>query len=77
MFWMPEELRLELRFYLEEEKQTGRTRNVRGLPCLWYDPEKKGCRHYRLRPQPCRDAEVGGSSCLFWLDRLTPQQGRG
>lgn len=33
--------------------------------CLWYDPEKKQCRHYEWRPQICRDFEMGGEACLM------------
>lgn len=33
-------------------------------PCLWYDPERRCCKHYRWRPQVCRDYELGGEACL-------------
>lgn len=32
--------------------------------CLWFDPERRACRHYQWRPQICRDYEMGGTSCL-------------
>jgi Fe-S-cluster containining protein len=32
--------------------------------CLWYDAERRVCRHYEWRPQVCRDYERGGSACL-------------
>jgi len=24
------------------------------LPCFWWNPQKKSCRHYRYRPKICR-----------------------
>jgi uncharacterized protein len=40
-----------------------------GLPCSWLDPETKRCQHYELRPQICRDFELGSPKCLElrWL----------
>jgi Fe-S-cluster containining protein len=32
--------------------------------CLWYDADKRVCRHYDYRPQVCRDYELGGRACL-------------
>ncbi|MBT4864929.1 MAG: YkgJ family cysteine cluster protein [Planctomycetaceae bacterium] len=32
--------------------------------CLWYDAERRCCRHYEWRPQVCRDYELGGRACL-------------
>lgn len=37
--------------------------------CLWFDSERRACRHYQWRPQICRDYEFGGESCL---DRRRP-----
>lgn len=35
-----------------------------GKPCIWFDPEKKNCRHHGHRPQVCRDLDVGSEACL-------------
>lgn len=32
-------------------------------PCLWFDPTRKGCRHYEFRPQACRDFELNSRVC--------------
>ena len=32
--------------------------------CLWYDRERRRCRHYEWRPQVCRDYELGGRACI-------------
>lgn len=67
--FLPEELRAELAWHLEEERRVGRTRNERELPCLWYDAATRRCRHYELRPDACREFPVGGEGCLFWRGR--------
>jgi len=36
----------------------------RGLPCLWLDLETLRCRHYAIRPQVCREFELGGKVCV-------------
>lgn len=72
--FLPEELREELAFHLAEEAATGLTRNQRGLPCIWHDPATGRCRHYDLRPDVCRDAPIGGDSCLFWRERRLPRR---
>lgn len=34
------------------------------IPCLWYDPESKRCKHYEHRPQVCREAiQPGDAAC--------------
>ena len=68
LLFIPEALREEIARHQEEERETGRTRRDRGLPCIWYDMETKRCRHYEYRPDTCRDVVVGGSSCLFWRE---------
>lgn len=67
--FLPDALREEIALHQEEERQTGRTRHERGLPCIWYDPETKRCRNYAHRPNICREVPVGGDSCLFWRKR--------
>lgn len=42
--------------------------------CLWFDPERRVCRHYEWRPPICRDYELGGQECL---DRRRPCVGPG
>lgn len=38
-----------------------------GSPCIWYDPEKRQCKHYAHRPKLCRDeVKVGDKSCRRW-----------
>jgi len=32
-------------------------------PCLWYDPETRGCRHYEQRPDDCRAFEINSYQC--------------
>ena len=34
-----------------------------GEPCIWLQPDGT-CKHYRFRPQVCRDFERGGEDCL-------------
>lgn len=43
-----------------------------GLPCIWYDAVAKNCKHHELRPEVCRDLEIGGEACL----RSRRQSGR-
>jgi Fe-S-cluster containining protein len=67
--FLPKDLRDQLAEGLAEERAAGATRNQRGLPCTWFDTATHRCRHYELRPDVCREAEVGGPSCLFWRER--------
>lgn len=67
--FLSEELRSELALHLAEERRLGSTRNERGLPCLWYDAATKRCSRYELRPDCCREAQIGGESCVFWRRR--------
>jgi uncharacterized protein len=32
-------------------------------PCIWLDLVSGKCKHYELRPDVCRDYEVGNQSC--------------
>lgn len=32
-------------------------------PCIWLDLTSGKCKHHELRPQVCRDFEVGNQSC--------------
>jgi Fe-S-cluster containining protein len=68
---LPKYLRNELIHHLEN--------NCDGdpyVPCCWFDPETKQCRHYEWRPRPCRDFKVGGDDCLTarenaWREKYT------
>ncbi len=33
------------------------------LSCVWLNPTTGLCRHYELRPQACRDFEIGSDLC--------------
>jgi Fe-S-cluster containining protein len=62
---MPAAVQDELRSYyaaLRDERTPNRS--LEKLPCLWYDPATKGCKHYEHRPTVCREFEVGGEDCL-------------
>lgn len=37
-------------------------------PCLWLDLETRRCKHYDLRPEICRDFEVGSDGCRRWRE---------
>jgi uncharacterized protein len=75
LLFLPRELREELHRYQEEERRAGFTRQERALPCIWHDGATGRCRHYEWRPDPCRDAPVGGESCRFWRERRPPVRG--
>lgn len=44
--------------------------------CLWFDAERRQCKHHEWRPQVCRDYEVGGQACLAereaWMRHRDP-----
>jgi Fe-S-cluster containining protein len=44
-------------------------RREQRLPCIWLEPATRHCRHYNVRPQACRDFELGSPKCLElrWL----------
>ncbi|MEW4490986.1 YkgJ family cysteine cluster protein [Thalassoglobus sp. JC818] len=31
--------------------------------CMWFDVERKVCRHYEYRPQACRNFELNSPAC--------------
>lgn len=33
------------------------------VSCVWFDEEKKACRHYDFRPDACRAFEVSSDAC--------------
>jgi Fe-S-cluster containining protein len=43
------------------------------MPCLWWDPVTKKCRHYEWRPVVCRDFAVGEEDYL----RIRKERGIG
>jgi Fe-S-cluster containining protein len=61
----PEEAISILREYYDGP--TDLDRYEQGLPCLWYDGEKKQCRFYNWRPDVCREFEMGGESCRRFM----------
>lgn len=38
--------------------------------CLQVDGGRYTCSHYRVRPQTCRDVEVGGAACHWARERV-------
>jgi len=34
------------------------------LGCMWLDHTTGKCKHYKLRPQVCRDYKLGGIPCM-------------
>lgn len=61
---MPEPLKRELLRYIKEY-QPPATGELDG-PCVWYDAERRCCKHHEHRPQVCRDFAVGGKGCREW-----------
>lgn len=42
-----------------------------GSPCIWYDAEKKQCKHYEHRPTLCRDeVKPGDDGCRRWRRKV-------
>lgn len=39
------------------------SREVRNLPCIWWDERDRVCKSYEYRPPICRDFEIGGDEC--------------
>lgn len=63
---LPEELRAELAA-IRADMLANDTFPPDGSPCIWYDPEKRECKHYEHRPELCRDAVVvDDQSCRKW-----------
>jgi len=43
-------------------------------PCLWYDRQRKRCKHYEHRPGICREAlQPGDESCRAWRNQYQVQ----
>lgn len=70
---MPAPLKRDLLRYIESysEPPDGQLDG----PCIWFDPEKRLCKHHAHRPRVCRDFRVGGGECRAWRrhygDKLT------
>ena len=65
---LPEDLQDEvLKFY---NKPEGFKREEDRVPCYWYDPITKKCKHYDDRPWVCKNFDVGSKSCLLWRSTL-------
>jgi Fe-S-cluster containining protein len=53
---LPEGVRAELAGYLAAVfRGEIPSRHEQSLPCLWFDPQTRLCRHYESRPKVCRD----------------------
>jgi Fe-S-cluster containining protein len=59
---LPEQMRKEITDHIDAH--CGLPDGTYGTPCLWYDRDAKKCLHYELRPQICREFEVGSKDCL-------------
>jgi Fe-S-cluster containining protein len=62
---MPAKLRNELAYYytaLDEGVIVDRVKVE--LPCLWYDPRSRSCRHHEWRPDICREFDPGDEGCI-------------
>lgn len=65
---LPESLKAELRDAVERFLRDGFPPD--GSPCIWYDAEKRQCKHYEHRPELCRDeVTVGDEACRRWRQR--------
>ena len=58
---LPSELRAELEQMLVGFLAHG---FPRGTPCVWYDQEKRKCKHYEVRPEICKtEVNPGDEAC--------------
>lgn len=75
MNWpIPEDVRRYRRLprALKEELDRYRARPpTHDQVCIWYDLQAGRCKHYELRPQDCRDLEIGGDACMSWRKRYS------
>lgn len=62
---LPEEVMATIVEHLEKLRSGERGRNG-DTPCIWFDKQKRQCRHYEHRPNICRGLEVGSDGCRFW-----------
>lgn len=58
---LPEELVVEIQDHVG--RLGGDDTKDLGEVCIWFEPETKRCRHHEVRPQVCRDLEIGGKAC--------------
>lgn len=61
---LPADLKTELELYLDFLRSGGS--HPDGEICLWFDKSTKQCKNYDLRPQICRDFEMGSDFCHSW-----------
>jgi Fe-S-cluster containining protein len=62
---LPVDLAEELRATIERFDREGWPPD--GSPCIWYDADRRQCRHYEYRPTLCRDnLAVGDEACRRW-----------
>ena len=63
----PVAARIELlHYYAAVDRGETEDRSAYAVPCLWYDPVAKACRHYEHRPQVCREFRPGSCACRRW-----------
>lgn len=68
---LPAELRAELERYIALPVSRERPD---GEVCLWFDPVARQCKHYDLRPEICREFEMGSDFCHSWRRRYGVEQ---
>lgn len=49
--------------HLRWDRDAHAARYDQGLPCIWFDTDKKSCKHYEYRPKTCREFRLGGPTC--------------
>jgi Fe-S-cluster containining protein len=49
---------------LQRRKDAGLATMDYEAPCHWLDRDSGKCRHYDLRPEICRDYDVGDEPCI-------------
>jgi Fe-S-cluster containining protein len=46
----------------------------KSIPCIWFNPETRKCKHYAFRPNICRTFDCRGDANRFWRESLKRQQ---
>ena len=63
---LPSDAIRELDDYLAEVEIQ---RTVRNGVCVWFDHDRRQCRHYEHRPSTCRVFELNGAGCHIYRRR--------
>lgn len=65
---LPKPLRDEVTAHAMRESPRSCALDLLGMtedaPCLWFDMRTGRCREWALRPEVCREFEVGGETCM-------------